>query len=227
MTQVIDLEIGAEEPELAAAKGRPMIAIPVPALAAPTVLMGRKGWLIGWSLRDASGGANTQQVKNATTTTGAALAPALTDVGGSTTFVTGFDVNLGTPAAAAAASVQLNGIAGTPSWEIVDTAAGGGQLSVRFPSPISGAAITLNVPAVGGVAAANSATLYGYTTPGAGFVLDLFDGGDVTGELLASFGVGAGGFNNQSLGADGIPIRQGLFAQVVSGSARGALWVRI
>lgn len=223
----IDVVVETADPLLAAARGRPIHKVPLFPFSASALLVGPRGWLVGWSVKDAGGGAQTQQNPNAQTATGAALAPALADVAGSTTFVTGFDVDLGTPAAAAVATVQLAGITGAPKWTIVDTAAAGGSLSVRFPAPLSGVAITLNVPAVGGAAAANSAVLYGYTAPDAGASLELIDGADATGPPIAEIAISAGGFNSQSFGNDGIPFERGLFGNLVSGSVRGSIYVRV
>jgi hypothetical protein len=224
---MIDVEIGMSEPALAAAKGRPIITVQLPTVAASQQLIGPQGWLVGWSVRESSGGITVPQSVSGSTAAGAAITAALADVAGSQTFLTGFDVELGVPAALQTVSVTVTGLTGAPVYSATAVAGVGGSLSVRFPQPLIGAAITVHVPACGGAAAVNTVTVYGYTAASAGAIAELVDGQSAGGELLASIGMASGGYNTQTLGGDGIPFRQGLFLSMLAGSVRGSVWVRV
>lgn len=68
--------------------------------------------------------------------------------------------------------------------------------------------------------------LYGYSVSASGAAeLDLLDGTDIKGEQGPSLVLGAAGTISTWLGAPGLLFRAGIFAQVVSGTWKGALFV--
>jgi len=62
---------------------------------------------------------------------------------------------------------------------------------------------------------------------GAAAVWDLFDGDDNTGQLVGSLGFAAGAMSVVGPGPDGPYCRIGLTLARVSGTIRGAIWVKI
>lgn len=189
---------------------------------------GTRGMCTGWSFRDVGATAGSNQEKSTTTAIGAAITVALTDTAGEQTFVTGFDIELGIAAAAATVTATLTGLTNVLSYDVTAETTGNVILSVRFPQPLPGAAITLNLPAVGGAAAANSITIYGTSTGAAGGQVDVFSGHDATGTYLATIVVPAGGAVVQAFGhGSALPFDSGLFLNVVSGSVRGSVWGRV
>lgn len=224
---MIDVEVGMVEPALAAAKGRPIIAVPLSTVAASQQLIGPRGWLVGWSLRESGGGAIVPQQKNGITAAGGIISGALTDIVGSQTFLTGFDIMLGAAAAAASVNVTVAGLT-NPMYYVVSAVAGDERVySIRFAQPLPGAGISVALPAIGGAGANNSINVFGYTEAGVAADVELVDGQSAGGELLAAIAMAAGGSDTRTLGSDGIPFRQGLFLSMLAGSVRGAIWVRV
>lgn len=72
--------------------------------------------------------------------------------------------------------------------------------------------------------------LYGWTfteTSGAATAqVDLFDGGNAQSTLIASITLAAGQSTRDWLAGSGIHCLQGVFVNVVTGSARGAIWAQ-
>jgi hypothetical protein len=212
------------------AGGRPTDQLLVVSTLAPAVtgqILGMAGLLQGWSFREAGASVGANQEKSTTTAIGAAITAVLTDTGGEQTFITGFDVTLGIAAAAATVDVTVTGIANPLNYEITAETTGESILSIRFPQPLPGAAITVSLPAVGGAAAANAITVFGTDSASAQAVLELWDGESVGGVLLACISIAPGAANTQSLLAGNLPFRSGLFLNVVGGSAKGSIYVKV
>jgi hypothetical protein len=213
---------------LAALPGSPLPILPVP-LANPAVdgaVVGWDGILSGWSLREVGATVGANQEKSTSTLVGAQIAATLTDTAGEQTFIAGFDVTLGIAAAAATVEVAVTGLANPLTYELTAETTGLSTLSIRFPQPLPGAAITVTVPAVGGAAAHNSVVVYGTDSASVTAVVELFSGGSAGGSLLASIAIAPGASSTQSLLADKLPFLGGLFLHVVSGSVKGTVWVR-
>lgn len=62
---------------------------------------------------------------------------------------------------------------------------------------------------------------------GAAAVWDLYDGDDNTGQLVGSLGFAAGGMSVVGPGPDGPYCKIGLTLARISGTLRGAIWVKI
>jgi hypothetical protein len=202
-----------------------IVVVPLAPASGSQQIFSVDGYLIGFSIRDNAATANTAQEVAATTAVGAAISAVLADTAGQQTFITGFDVTLGTPAAAAQATITITGIAQTLTYQLADQAVIGGVLSIRFAQPIPGLAITVALGAVGGGAAANSVIAFGDTTADSGTVFELYSGSDTKGIKLASMALAAGTDRTFEFSHD-IPFVGGLFLNKVSGSFTGALWVR-
>lgn len=122
-------------------------------------------------------------------------------------------LDLAAPAAAAAGSGTLDraspGYWG-PDWIINPT---GGALNVTLAS---------NATKVDAWAHGQNYTFPGTTM---GSVVELYDGEDANGTLMAVVPIPAGGAVHEPLGDTGPIFRIGVFLRVVSGSVRGALWI--
>lgn len=103
---------------------------------------------------------------SASTAAGGALAVSIPAAAGLTSWITGWDCTLGIPAAAATVLLTVDGPALALNYALTASAAGGGGALVRFPSPIPAAApdtaVTVNLPAVGGAAAVNALSVFGF-----------------------------------------------------------------
>jgi hypothetical protein len=207
--------------------GDTTVAIPTLAPAVSGQIVGMAGVLQGWSLRESGGTTGANQVKTANTVVGAAISASLVDTAGEQTYCTGFDVTLGVGAAAAAIVVALTGLAVTLDYDMEVSTTQASTLSVRFPQPLPGAAITLSVPAAGGGAAENSLVLYGTDSASVQFVAELYDGQSANGPILATISIAPGASNTQSLFAGALPFRGGLYLNVVAGSGKGAFYVKV
>lgn len=65
------------------------------------------------------------------------------------------------------------------------------------------------------------------TTGAAAAVVELYDGQDAGGQLVAAISLSPGQSTRDWLGPSGIETDIGLFVRVVSGTVRGAVWVRM
>lgn len=65
------------------------------------------------------------------------------------------------------------------------------------------------------------------TTGSAAASVDIYDGNTNEGTKVASMAMASGGDDHIYMGPFGIPVRTGLYLDVVSGSVAGAVWVRI
>jgi hypothetical protein len=65
------------------------------------------------------------------------------------------------------------------------------------------------------------------TTGAATATVEVFDGQDTTGQLLASISLNPGQSIRDWLGPGGLETDIGVFVSVLSGSVRGAIWVRL
>jgi hypothetical protein len=207
--------------------GDTLLVIPTPSPAVSQLIAGMAGQIQGWSFRDVGATTGSNQEKSTSTAIGAAIAVVLTDTAGEQTYITGFDVTLGIAAAAATVDVTVTGLTNPLNYEITAETTGEVTLSIRFPTPLPGTAITVSLPAVGGAAAANAVTVYGTDTASVQGVLELWDGEGTGGVFLAAIPVPPGGANTQSLLAGTLPFRGGLYLNVVAGSVRGAIYVRV
>ena len=64
------------------------------------------------------------------------------------------------------------------------------------------------------------------TTGAASAIIELYDGMDATGQLIAVADLGAAGTIPPVLDNDGVSLDRGLFLNVLGGTVRGAMWVR-
>ena len=219
-----------------------IITVPILTTTTSVQVMGRDCYLMGFSFRETTGtggavaeiidGFNSSgpfvaavnlvggfdvqasQTPAATSSSAgnAALAPAIGGGAGLTTFVT---------------SIRITGLGATGSSEVTATLTGvlGGTISYPITVPAGATtpitpifdsfgtrglqatgpatAITLNVPAFGAGNTLEEASIVGYTTAAAGAGL------------------------TQGIPGDGIYIRSGVFLNVISGSLKGAVWIRI
>lgn len=80
-----------------------------------------------------------------------------------------------------------------------------------------------------GVVVNGAALLYGWSlresTGAAGAQLDIIDGGDATGQLVATITLTAGESTSDYLAGIGILCRRGVYVHAVSGSVAGAVWI--
>jgi len=213
-----------------AAGGEPgdeVLVVPTTAPAVTGQLLGMAGYLQGYSFRETGATVGANQEKSASTVVGAAISVTLTDTAGEQTFITGFDVTLGIAAAAAAGVVTVTGLTNQLNYDVEVSTTQTTTLSIRFPQPLPGAAITVSVPAIGGAAANNAVQAYGTDSASVQAVLELWDGNNAAGVLLACISIAPGGSATQSLLAGKLPFRSGLFINVVSGSAKGAVYVLV
>lgn len=101
------------------------------------------------------------------TTTGGTITATIT-AGTGTAFIMGIDATVGIGAATASVLVTSTaGLATTLRYSISTSTTSGGVLNIRFPQPIPATAAATNIviqlPAIGGGAAVNAITIYGYT----------------------------------------------------------------
>lgn len=66
-----------------------------------------------------------------------------------------------------------------------------------------------------------------YETTGAAVAtVDLYDGGDATGQFIARVNLNPGQCVQEALPVPGVYLTRGLFVNVIAGSVAGAVWVR-
>lgn len=65
------------------------------------------------------------------------------------------------------------------------------------------------------------------TTGSAAASLDMYDGGDSSGQLIGPISLTASQSTRDWLSGEGIRLRRGLFVNVLSGSVRGVFWLRL
>lgn len=156
-------------------------------------------------------GEETTPAGTVTTTTGQAVVSAAVGLTPSGTL---FGIGLTAPASTAtgAGTVVADELSWGPGWIINSTA---GALAVTMTNTLS----QVDCSAVG-----TTTTYPGGTTQ---TVVELYDGANVGGQLLAVVEIPAGQSVAEALGDDGPDFGTGMFVNVVSGSVRGALWVLI
>lgn len=224
------------------------IAVPIPTTSVGVVVVGRGFYLLGWSFRESTGnapavaelfdgggtggvfvagidltGSNTGsfvQTPAAQSLSGAnaAQAPQIGGGAGTLAFVQSISLTgLGATGAAQVTAV-LSGLQGgsisypitvpagvtTPITPVFDVF---GPLGIQASAAAT--AIVLTLPAFGAGNTLEEAALNGYTVPSP-----------------AAGSAVAGGSSSQWLGYPGLYIRSGLFLNVVSGSVKGAVWIR-
>lgn len=227
MTQLAEAENFSAPVSVGGAPGDALLVVPTPAPAVTGQILGMAGVVEGYSFRETGATAGANQEKGSSTLVGAAITAVLSDTAGEQTFITGFDVSLGIGAAAAPAQITVTGLTNPLTYDMEVSTTAAQLLSIRFPQPLPGSAITVSVPAVGGAAANNAVTAYGTDSASVQAVLELWDGESTGGILLACISIAPGGAVTQSLLAGQVPFRGGLFLNVVSGSAKGSIYVRV
>ena len=65
------------------------------------------------------------------------------------------------------------------------------------------------------------------TTGAASAAVDIIDGGDANGAPIATITLNASESVRDTIGSPGILAKSGVFLKVVSGSVRGAVWLRL
>ena len=227
---------------------RPTIVIPIPSTAASRLLVGGTCILAALALREnaATVGPPTFVTGSATGAAAAITASLPAPGAGITNWITGFQVTGSGATAALVVVVTLTGvITGTLSFVLVVPAgvtASTTPLVVTFPwpgIPASGAntAITVNVPTFGAGNTNVAATIEGYTATagaqentglvGAQAALDLYDGLDTTASLAGSFVIPPSGSIVAIPGPAGALLRTGLYLSVLTGTVKGAVWVKV
>ena len=94
------------------------------------------------------------------------------------------------------------------------------------------AASPITVPATGSqVAYGGRSLIMGWslleTTGTAAATVEIWDGQDATGQLIAAISLDPGESTRDWLGPEGIETDIGLFVRVIGGSVRGAVWARL
>jgi hypothetical protein len=121
---------------------------------------------IGQRIRELSPAGALEQAFSASTAAGAALTVSVPASQGRLCAISGFDCTLGIPAAAATVLLSVSGLPNVLDYALTASLAAGGGALVRFPKPIPASAlaqaITVSLPAVGGGAAVNALTVYGF-----------------------------------------------------------------
>ena len=250
MIPELELEVGPPLPTSGPSgiRGDP-IAVPVPATTAGVQILGRDCYLLGWSFRETTGTAPAVAELFDGTSTGGAFLAAIDLTGGSFTGInqTPADAQASGAAAALAPAIggaagtlafvqalQITGLGATAASEVTATLTGGLGGTINFPisvpagvtvpiTPIfvpfgtiglqasaAATALTLNVPSFGAGNTLAQAALQGYT--------------QVSPSPTSTAG---GGSNTQGFGGRGLQIRSGLFLNVVSGSLKGAVYIRL
>jgi hypothetical protein len=227
---------------------RPTIILPIAATAASRLLVGGPVILAGLQMREAAS-ANTG-IASATDTdvdnssgnvANAAAVATLPGVAGQTTFITGFEVTATGSTAVLIVLVTVAGIlGGTKTYEFVFPAGVttlANPLVVEFSRPIPASAvntaITVTLPAGGAGNTNAAATAHGFqrlgSGPGAGAsaAADLLNGVDTGGELAFPVSLGAGGIQQIQMGRDGPFCSRGVFLNVLQGTIKGAVWVKL
>lgn len=218
-----------------------VITVPVPTTTVGQKLVTRNGYLMGWSFKETTGAglvlaelfdggdangsflaaldldaaadpAVTQTPASAAASgAAAALAPTFGGAVGTTAFLQSLRITgLGATAAVQVTATLTGGLGGTinypisvpagvavPITPVEDTFLGRG-----LQASASGVAFVLNVPSFGAGNTLAAAEIQGY-----------LQGTSATAQ-------------SQWLGPDGIYFQVGLFLNVISGSARGAVWIR-
>lgn len=92
------------------------------------------------------------------------------------------------------------------------------------PTTLPFAAISASQPLI-----TRNCRLYGWSviesTGAAPAEIDLYDGGSNNGNLIAAIPLLTGVASQEWFGAPGLSIEGGVYAQMVSGSVRGAIWM--
>ena len=141
-----------------------------PAAADPKrpLFLTQQGQLTGSELTSTLPANATAQNTSATTAVGGAISTTIpAGAAGVFSYLTGFDITTGIAAAAATVLATIAGLANTLNYSVsANTTGSGTVLSVRFKDPLKASAaaqaITISLPAIGGAAAVNSISAYGF-----------------------------------------------------------------
>jgi hypothetical protein len=224
-------------------KERPTIPLTLNNLAVSKQLYTRECIITAWHVRESAGGtlpANPQTDVDASSATAAAANNVtLPGVAGATTFITGFEITGDGATAGSIIAVTVTGILGGTKTYFVTIPTGAGvaiaPLIVEFvrPIPASGlnTAIVVNVPSFG-VGNTNAAvTAHGFQQIGAAggggnSIADIYDGGDATGAIVASWSAVPFGQADCDSDENGIYCSRGVFVNIVQGQFTGAIWIK-
>lgn len=224
------------------------IVVPIPTTAASVPVVGRGCYLLGWSFRETTGTAPAVAELFDGASAGGSFLSAIDLTGGSGGPFSQTPVSQSLSGANAAQAPQVGGGAGTLAFVqsisltgLGATAAGqvtavlsgllGGSISYPITVP-AGATVpitpifdTFGTP---GLQASAAATAIVLTLPafGAGNTLEeaALNGYTVPSPVAGS--TPGGGSSTQWLGYPGLLVQAGLFLNVVSGSLKGAVWIR-
>lgn len=224
------------------------IALPVPTTTVSVLLISRSCYLLGWSFRettgntpaiaelfdggtaggvllgvvDLTGGAqgsiNQTPVSASTSGANAAQTPSIGGGAGTLAFVQSISLTgLGATVAAQVTATLTGVLGGTISYPITVPAGATVPITPVFDTfgPLgiqasaAATAIVLNLPAFGAGNTLEEAALNGYT---------VFS--------PAPSSTAPGGANTQWFGYPGMLVQSGLFLSVVTGTLRGAVWIR-
>lgn len=218
-----------------------VITVPVPTTSASQKLVARNGYLMGWSFKETTGaglvlaelfdGQDTggsflaaldldaaadpaaSQTPQAAAASGAnvALAPTFGGAAGTTAFIQ---------------SLRITGLGATAATEVTATLTGGLGGTINYPISVPAGVATPITPVEDtfpgrGLQASGAAVAFVLNVPafGAGNTLAA---AEIAGYLQGTSATA----QSQWLGPDGIYFQVGLFLNVISGSVKGAVWVR-
>lgn len=204
---------------------RPARAISLPVGQISGKLLSVAGLLTGWSLRESQGASSASSSGGAQANNSSIAAQV-----GSVALCSGFEITGGGATAALEVVATLTGVVGGPLSYVISVPVGAtvgiNPLAVAFSPPLvasaANQAITINVPTFGaGNTNAASVIHGGYQAQ-----VDLWDGGDTTGQLMASLQLLPGQHDQEWLDDSSLFFDNGLFFSLVSGQVKGAVNAR-
>lgn len=222
--------------------------VTVPATSTTLQLINRSVYLLGWSFRETTGTAPAVAELFDGTSTGGEYLGAVTLTGGN------FSGINQTPVAAAASganaqqapsigggagtlafvqSITITGLGATAAGQVTAVLSGLLGASINYPITVP-AGVTVPITNVFdsfgtiGIQASAAATAIVLTLPafGAGNTLEQAALNGYTQASPAPASTSGGASASQSFGYPGLLLRSGLFLNVVSGTLKGAIWVR-
>ena len=250
MIPELELEVGPRLPTSGPSgiPGDP-IAVPVPATSASVVLLGRDCYLLGWSFRETTGTAPAVAELFDGSSSGGAFLGAIDLTGGSFAGINQTPADAQASGAAVALAPTIGGAAGTLAFvqALQITGLGATAASTVTATLTGGLGGTINLPisVPAGVTVPITPLLVPFGTIGlqasaaaVAFVLNVpsFGAGNTLAQAAlqgytqaspSPTSTAGGGSNTQSFGGRGLQIRTGLFLNVVSGSLKGAIYIRL
>lgn len=224
------------------------ICVPVPVTTGTLLIVGRDCYLVGWSFRETTGTAPAVAELFDGASTGGAFVAAIDLTGGSfgginqtpvaqalngANAIQAPQIGGGAGTLAFVQSITITGLGATASSEVTAVLSGllGGSINYPITVPTGATVPITNVfDSFGtiGIQASAAATPIVLTLPafGAGNTLEQAALNGYTQASPAPGSTSGGGSNTQSFGGRGLQIRSGLFLNVVSGSIKGAVYIR-